>query len=406
VTNLTPIKAGEIIEAVIARGDIAALTPEERAKYYSRVCQSVGLNPMTRPFEYITLNGKLTLYARKDATDQLRAIHEVSVTDLIESERDGVFVVTAKVVNGKGRMDAAKGAVSVQGLKGEALANALMKAETKAKRRATLSICGLGFLDETEIEDIPADKGPRTTLPKKDAKDIYVRLQKEMDEATNRAAFKIWMSDNAERIKTMPEDWQDILRLRAQEKIVDLQNGERGAAETVNAETGEIFADRVIWEEDGERPATAADVPADPLAIPDALKRLTPAQEVVWLDLLRSVAAAAPDVQAMMDLQSEHMGAAMQRKVSAGVWLKAVTIFRERVQELTDNPVFDAETWLVNDLAGALSGAETPEQLAKVKDRMLIPRKDELSPDQWKMAVKLYRERLDEIDPQNGLAGG
>jgi hypothetical protein len=303
-------------------------------------------------------------------------------------------------------MDAAKGAVSVQGLKGEALANALMKAETKAKRRATLSICGLGFLDETEIEDIPADKGPRTTLPKKDAKDIYVRLQKEMDEATNRAAFKIWMSDNAERIKTMPEDWQDILRLRAQEKIVDLQNGERGAAETVNAETGEIFADRVIWEEDGERPATAADVPADPLAIPDALKRLTPAQEVVWLDLLRSVAAAAPDVQAMMDLQSEHMGAAMQRKVSAGVWLKAVTIFRERVQELTDNPVFDAETWLVNDLAGALSGAETPEQLAKVKDRMLIPQKDKLSPDQWRVAVKLYRERLDEISPENILGGG
>jgi hypothetical protein len=182
VTNLTPIKAGEIIEAVIARGDIAALTPEERAKYYSTVCQSVGLNPMTRPFEYITLNGRLTLYARKDATDQLRAIHEVSVTDLIESERDGVFIVTAKVVNGKGRMDAAKGAVSVQGLKGEALANALMKAETKAKRRATLSVCGLGFLDETEIEDIPQP----TTLPKKNAKDIYARLQKEIDEASNR----------------------------------------------------------------------------------------------------------------------------------------------------------------------------------------------------------------------------
>jgi hypothetical protein len=30
-----------------------------------------------------------------------------------------------------------------------------MKGETKAKRRATLSICGLGFLDETEIETIP-----------------------------------------------------------------------------------------------------------------------------------------------------------------------------------------------------------------------------------------------------------
>src|SRR5690606_14334225 len=34
------------------------------------------------------------------------------------------------------------------------LANALMKAETKAKRRATLSICGLGMMDESEIETV------------------------------------------------------------------------------------------------------------------------------------------------------------------------------------------------------------------------------------------------------------
>jgi hypothetical protein len=30
-----------------------------------------------------------------------------------------------------------------------------MKAETKAKRRVTLSICGLGLLDETEVETVP-----------------------------------------------------------------------------------------------------------------------------------------------------------------------------------------------------------------------------------------------------------
>ena len=128
---------------------------QERLSYYSSVCESLGLNPLTRPFEYIQLNGKLTLYARKDCADQLRALHNVSVTDLTESEREGVFVVTAKVQNGSGRQDAAKGAVSIKGLSGDALANALMKAETKAKRRATLSICGLGMLDETEVETVP-----------------------------------------------------------------------------------------------------------------------------------------------------------------------------------------------------------------------------------------------------------
>jgi hypothetical protein len=47
------------------------------------------------------------------------------------------------------------GAVSIVNVNGEARANAMMKAETKAKRRVTLSICGLGMLDETEVESIP-----------------------------------------------------------------------------------------------------------------------------------------------------------------------------------------------------------------------------------------------------------
>jgi len=147
-------KAYDIVEAVIARGDLTKLTQRERAKYYVRVCQSVGVNPYTRPFEYLMLDGKLVLYARKDVTDQLRAIHAVSVLDLQEREREGIYIVTAKVRNGVGRTDVSTGAVSIAGLKGTMLANMLMKAETKAKRRATLSICGLGWLDETEVSDI------------------------------------------------------------------------------------------------------------------------------------------------------------------------------------------------------------------------------------------------------------
>ena len=90
-TAITAEKASEIIEAVIAKGDLEQLSAQERAKYYVRVCESIGLNPMTRPFEYLKLNGRLILYARKDATDQLRKIYGVSITDLTERERDGVF---------------------------------------------------------------------------------------------------------------------------------------------------------------------------------------------------------------------------------------------------------------------------------------------------------------------------
>jgi len=158
MTNL-PAQAvkADVIEAVIAKGDLSQLTPQERVAYYKATCESLGLNPMTNPFAYITLNGKLTLYARKDATDQLRKSQGVSITKLERERLEGIYLVTATAAI-DGRQDSAIGAVNIEGLKGDALANAMMKAETKAKRRVTLSICGLGWTDETAIETIPGAK--------------------------------------------------------------------------------------------------------------------------------------------------------------------------------------------------------------------------------------------------------
>jgi hypothetical protein len=141
------------IEQVVINGNLAGLQPAERLQYYRAVCESVGLNPLTKPFEYITLNGKLVLYARRDASDQLRRRDKVSVTITDRNLGAELYAVTAQATTPDGRQDESIGAVCVTGLKGEALANALMKAETKAKRRVTLSICGLGLLDESEIGD-------------------------------------------------------------------------------------------------------------------------------------------------------------------------------------------------------------------------------------------------------------
>src|SRR6185437_4265021 len=142
------------LEEVLVTGNLAKLTTEQRLDYYKRLCDSLGLNPLTKPFEYITLNGKLTLYARKDCTDQLRNIRSVSITKLEKHTEDGVHMVTAYAQDKSGRVDVATGVVSIGGLKGDNLANAYMKAEAKAKRRVTLSLVGLGILDETEIETI------------------------------------------------------------------------------------------------------------------------------------------------------------------------------------------------------------------------------------------------------------
>lgn len=143
------------IERVIATGDLAKLTAEERARYLFEVCRSLGLNPLTQPFQYLLLNQKLVLYATRGATDQLRRIHHVSTTILSRETVGDVYVVTARATDRSGRSDESIGAVAIGGKRGDDLCNCLMKAESKAKRRATLALVGLGMLDESELETIP-----------------------------------------------------------------------------------------------------------------------------------------------------------------------------------------------------------------------------------------------------------
>ena len=144
-----------MMEKLIIGGDLAALSPAERLSYYHRVCESLDLNPLTRPFEYLKLSGRLTLYARKDATEQLSAKRKVSIGLDDGRAVNDAWVVKARATGPDGRYADATGVVNIKGLAGENLANAMMKCETKAARRATLRYCGLGWLDETEVESIP-----------------------------------------------------------------------------------------------------------------------------------------------------------------------------------------------------------------------------------------------------------
>ena len=158
-----------LAEQVVIKGDLSKLTEAQRMNYYSEVCRSLGLNPLTRPFEFLTLNGKLILYATRGAGDQLRAIRGITITSLDPRQVGELLVVVATGRDRSGREDSSTGAVSVKGLTGEALANAMMKAETKAKRRLTLSLAGLGWSDETEVDTIPGaqrtDVDPRRRDP-------------------------------------------------------------------------------------------------------------------------------------------------------------------------------------------------------------------------------------------------
>lgn len=163
----------EAFDYLVQSGDVGRLTVPQRSAYLYKFCEKLGLNPLTKPIDLIVLNGKLTMYANRTATDQLARKHSITC-EVLDREMDsegGVYTVRVKVKDPSGREDENIGAVGVTGLSGEALANAKMKAYTKAKRRAILSFCGLGFLDELEIESIQGRseeaRGPGATTASK-----------------------------------------------------------------------------------------------------------------------------------------------------------------------------------------------------------------------------------------------
>jgi len=148
------------IEKCLLDGDLSKLSDDQRASYYNQVCETVGLNPLTQPFQYIYLNNKLKMYALKGATDQLRRIYNISCEVKNREKIEDLYTVTVKAtIKETGRVDEDMGFAKISGLKGDNLGNAMCKATTKAKRRVTLSMCGLGMLDEDEIASIPDDTG-------------------------------------------------------------------------------------------------------------------------------------------------------------------------------------------------------------------------------------------------------
>jgi len=156
----------ETLEKLVVAGDLSKLTTTQRLHYYRARCEAAGLDYRTSPFKYLSLQGRLVLYADKVASDQLQAIHGAQVKILNRETVGDIHAVLVAVHLRDGRSTEDEGCVSVKGLSGDALCNARLKAVTKAKRRAILSICGLGMLDETEIETIPQARAwsepPRT----------------------------------------------------------------------------------------------------------------------------------------------------------------------------------------------------------------------------------------------------
>ena len=140
-----------IMNKVILENDLSKLTEQERLQYAMAVCEHAGLDPVSQPLIYLTLKGKLSLYATKSATEQLTRIHKINLDVELLPDNDGVMVArcTATRHNGDGTIQSVTDYTGIVKPKApEAYATAIAILSTKARRRATLAIVGFGLSDE------------------------------------------------------------------------------------------------------------------------------------------------------------------------------------------------------------------------------------------------------------------
>jgi len=140
----------EILAKLVLEQDLSKFSDTQKVEYVTTLCKRIGIDPITRPFELMTLNGKLIPYPTKAATNQLTKVYRLSLLLVSAKQIGDQYTVIAEARAPHGQVVQDMGSVNIGGLRGDALANAMKKAVTQAKRRAVLSIVGLGMIDESE----------------------------------------------------------------------------------------------------------------------------------------------------------------------------------------------------------------------------------------------------------------
>lgn len=152
LTTADPEAAASALAHILATGDLAKLSNEQRVALYLEQCRSLGLNSLSRPFDWLMLDGRLVLYPNKSCAEQLGRNHQISIKVIRREVVGDLFVCEVEGRRPNGVTNQASKYVPLTGysqargeyrLRGKDLANAFAKAETGAKRRLVLSMIGL-----------------------------------------------------------------------------------------------------------------------------------------------------------------------------------------------------------------------------------------------------------------------
>lgn len=141
--------APKALEAAMLGNDMSRLTDAERVGLVQGLCEYVGIPFVPGAFVYIPRKGGggLGLYASKLCAELIRGKHRIDIQVLDRAVENGVLTVRVKGTMPDGRSDESIGAVPISPkATADDAAMAYMKCETKAKRRVTFSLVGLGSI--------------------------------------------------------------------------------------------------------------------------------------------------------------------------------------------------------------------------------------------------------------------
>jgi hypothetical protein len=149
VTPMDEDDAAGALAHVLGTGDLYQLSDAQRVAHYLNLCRSCGLNPLSRPYQWIEFRDGdnppvLTLYFTPTAAAQALRNNHISVSFPRREIAGELFVCEAHGTAPDGREGVGTQYVPLTGkygrLTGRYLANALMSAETGALRRLALNM--------------------------------------------------------------------------------------------------------------------------------------------------------------------------------------------------------------------------------------------------------------------------
>ncbi len=131
-----------LVKVAALGGNLKSLTAEQKAEYIAAITKNAGLSDSSL-FKIIEFDGREVLYADKGVAEMLRSTRGLSFTEPNIVLNGALMLITIGITDGK-RTEYDLGSISIDETNRN---HAAMVCMTKAKRRATLSFCGLGMID-------------------------------------------------------------------------------------------------------------------------------------------------------------------------------------------------------------------------------------------------------------------